>query len=195
MPGGLERGGHNASPSYPRSHSGPVLVCGNAWTLHDDLERARKLFPDAPCIAINGAAREVRALALYSWHPDRFKEAGYEWIRRQQRRFGDGFEVHGARTYHNMPWVEYWWPETKKGGGGSAWGARKMAWLMGFDQVVLCGCPLIPGPYVGNHGLGGLMTREQVVQMYVDQIKADRQWHEGAYSMSGCTRDILGEPN
>ncbi|WP_428687237.1 hypothetical protein [Roseibium sp.] len=194
MPARLERGGLNASPSYPHSHSGPVLVCGNAWCLHDDLERARKIYPDAPCIAINGASKEVKAFALYSWHPDRFMETPFRWIERQRVLFGEGFEVHGARTYQGMPWVEYWWPDTKKGGGGSAWGARKMAWLMGFETVVLCGCPLTPGPYVGNHGLGGLMTKDNVVQMYIDQIVRDGEWHDGVYSMSGRTRDVLGEP-
>ena len=194
MPQGLERGGFNANPPYSSRHSGPVLVCGNAWRLHEDLAEARKLFPQAPCIAINGAAKEVKAFALYSWHPHRFTKAPFSWIEKQRAYFGSGFSVHGARPYPDMPWVEHWWHPTKKGGGGSAWGARKMAWLMGFETVVFCGCPLEPGPYVGNHGLGGFMMQADIVQTYVDQIKADKDWHEGARSMSGATRNILGAP-
>lgn len=195
MPQGLEQGGFNANPPYPCRHSGPVLVCGNAWCFHDDLQRARTLFPEAPCIAINGAAKEVKALVLYSWHPDRFIERPHAWIEKQRAYFGGGFSVHGARPYPEMPWVEHWWHCTKKGGGGSAWGARKMAWLMGFDPVVLVGCPLVPGPYVNGGGIGGFMLKDHIVQSYVDQIKKDRDWHAGAYSMSGETRRILGAPH
>jgi hypothetical protein len=195
LPSGLERGGFNANPPYLSKHSGPVLVVGNAWCLADDLARARALFPDAPCIAINGAAAEVKALALYTWHPDRLAARPFAWIEKQRALFGGGFTVHGARPYPEMPWVEHWWHCTKKGGGGSAWGARKMAWLMGFAPVVLVGCPLVPGPYVNGSGIGGWMTKDHIVQDLVDQIAADKDWHQGACSMSGETKRILGEPN
>jgi hypothetical protein len=64
--------GSQALPPYPHYHSGPCLVVGNAACLPDDIEKARRLFPEAPCIAVNGAAAEVKAFALYSYHPERF---------------------------------------------------------------------------------------------------------------------------
>ena len=167
-------------------------MAGNAFCLHDDLARARTMYPDAPAIAVNGASREVRALALLSAHPERFVAPGYDWIRHQVRLFGPGFTVHGATWRPDMPWVNHWWPDII-GGGGSAWGARKLAWLMGFEPVILCGCPLVPGNYA-NDKPGLIMTRLDVIEPYRREIAADTEWHEGCYSMSGFTRDLFGAP-
>lgn len=165
-------------------------MAGNAWCLADDLARAWAIFPGAPVVAVNGASREVKALALFSAHPERFVERGYEWIRHQRRLFGDGFTVHGARQQPDMPWVDHWWGPMP-GGGGSAWGARKVARYMGFDPVILCGCPLTPGNYAG-HRPGMAMTRLDVIEPYRREIAADVDWHEGVKSMSGWTREQFG---
>ncbi len=167
------------------------LVAGSAECLHDDLAQARKIHPEAPIIAINGAARQVKAFALFSYHPDRFVIPGFDWIRHQRRLFGPDFTVHGARFMPDMPWVEFWWSRAR-GGGSSAWGARKVAHLMGFKRIVLCGCPLTPGPYVCHHGLGGTMSQTAVVEKYKREIMEDIAWHEGVYSMSGWSREFLG---
>ncbi len=185
------RGGGRSAPSYSSQHSGPGLVVGNAFCLHDDLERARSLFPDASVIAINGASREVKALALYSCHPERFIEYGYDWIR-HQRKFGEDFTVHGSRFIEGCGHVHHWW-EDARGGGGSAWGARKLAWLMGFDPVVLVGCPLVPGNYA-SHKPGMIMTKSEVIDGYRRDIENDADWHEGCYSMSGWTAEFFGGP-
>lgn len=181
------RGGGLASPPYLFSHSGPVLVCGNAYNLHDDLERAQQLYPDASVIAVNGATGELQAFALYSKHPEKMPQ----WIKRQ-RQFGNDFTVHGSKYRPDCPWVDYWW-EDVRGGGGSAWGARKLATLMGFAPVVLCGAPLDPGGYASNP-IAKLMRREDVIENFRREIETDKDWHEGVYSMSGWTRDFLGEP-
>lgn len=181
------RGGGLASPPYSLSHSGPVLVCGNAYNLHDDLERARQLYPDAPVIAVNGATGELQAFALYSKHPEKMPQ----WIKRQ-RQFGNDFTVHGSKYRTDCLWVDYWW-EDARGGGGSAWGARKVATLMGFYPVILCGAPLDPGGYASSP-IAKLMRREDVINNFRREIESDVEWHEGVYSMSGWTRDFLGEP-
>ena len=182
-------GGREILP--PFSFTGSCIVAGNAWCLHEDLAAARKIIGDSPVIAVNGASREVKAIALYSVHPQRFIEKGSEWLRHQRRLFGDGFTVHSSNKpkHGDLPYVQYWW--TIPGGGGSAWGARKVAKLMGFDTVVLCGCPLLPGNYTG-HRMGLNMTKPEIVGQYASEIASDTDWHKGCYSMSGKTRDILG---
>lgn len=180
-----------AFPLYTIKHSGTVFVCGNAWCLHEDLEKARKIYKDCPIIAVNGASREVKAFALFSYHPIRFVEAPYSWIKKQ-KKFGNDFTVHGARYKKNMPWVDYWW-QGARGHGGSAWGARKVAKLMGFDQVILCGCPLVPGNYA-SYRPGDLMTRQDVIDRYRIEIESDIEWHKGVKSMSGWTAQFLGYP-
>ncbi|MCH8099693.1 MAG: hypothetical protein IIB74_04570 [Proteobacteria bacterium] len=93
------------------------------------------------------------------------------------------------------PGLTYYYNYRAANGSGSAWGARKMAWLMGCDQVILCGCPLAPGPYVGNHNLGGFMADENVVEDLRAGIEAEPEWFDGAFSMSGWTETILGAPD
>ena len=181
---------NRSSPPYHLVHDGPAIVCGNAACLHDDLEIARKIFTSAAIMAVNGASREVRADFIFSYHPERFIEIGSEWKRHQRRLFGNTFTVHGASFKPDMPWVDYWWP-LARGGGGSAWGARKVAGLMGFSPVVLCGAPLVPMNYT-NHRMGMNMTKPEIVGQYAREIASDVDWHEGCYSMSGRTREILG---
>ena len=154
--------------------------------MHDDLQRARDIYGDVPVIAVNGASREMKAVALVSQHPERFMENG--WIRNQQRLFGDGFSVNAPLPAQDMPWVDRWWDVTL--GGGSAWVARKIASLMGYGLVVLCGAPLVPGNYTG-HRPGQLMSRENIVADLRAGIERDTAWHAGCVSMSGWTRELL----
>lgn len=165
-------------------------MAGNAFCLHDDLERAREIYPDSMVIAVNGASREVKAFALCSQHPERFVEGGFEWIRHQNRLFGSDFTVHSTRFEPDMPWVGHWWKRAH-GGGGSAWCARKIAAFMGFDPIILCGCPLVIGCYAGYRP-GGFMTRENIVADLRRGIEGEPEWHEGVVSMSGWTREFLG---
>lgn len=188
---GEVQGGASRSP-YLFTHSGPCIVAGNAFCLHDDLKDAWGKFPDAPVIAVNGASAQVRAIALFSYHPARFNEAPFRWVAKQ-RKFHNGFTVHGATFHEDMPWVDYWWPPISGSRGGSAWGARKLASLMGFSPVILCGAPLVPGNYAGNK-LGLLMGRQSVVDQLLSEIEEDRGWHPGVLSMSGRTRALLGSP-
>jgi len=172
-----------SSPPYSFDHSGPVIVAGYALCLHDDLEQAWKRYPDAPVIAVNGAAKAVKAIGLYSFHPERFETLG--WRQSQTDLFGS------CPTHAPVPEADYVWPDTK-GGGGSAWGARKTAALMGFDLVILCGCPMIPGVYVGNHNFSGGMHDQQIVDDLFQGMVRDEQHHKGCISMSGRTRELLG---
>ncbi len=186
----MSKKGGISVPPYPISHTGPVLVCGSAKCLFDDLEQATATFGPLPVIAVNGAAKIIPALAIYSKHPERFITR--RWLESQRLQFGDGASVHADNRAATHPkCVEYWW-EGLWGGGGSAWDARKLAVSLGFSKVILCGCPMIAGHHVGALGFGSFMHREDVVEVFRRDIEADIDWHEGAFSMSGWTRDLLG---
>ncbi len=167
------------------SCSGPCIIAGNAWNLHEDLEAARAIFGDVPVIAVNGAAREVKAFALYSRHPTRFTEPSFRWEQHQRRLFHDEFTTHSY-----IEPADYVWPDTG-GMGGSAWGARKLAWLMGFDPVILCGCPLEIGGYT-NFRPGVMMSKQYVIDGLRNGIVSEPEWFDGVYSMSGWTKSFLG---
>lgn len=189
--------GGASAPPYPHRHSGPVLVCGSAWTLANDLAWARSLFPEAPIIAVNGAAGETPCQHVFSQHPLNMPR----WLDWRKRRFVGGFEVHAAGERHRRnrlgkrpecPWVDYWWAGIASN-GSSSWGARRLAKALGFDAVVLCGVPLTPGPYAYDD-VSKLNRRQGVMDHYRAAILADTDYHEGTYSMSGWTRETFGEP-
>ena len=141
------------------------------------------MFPGAPVVAVNGASREVKAFALVSQHPENFINA--RWVHYQRRLFGDGFTTHSTK-----PPADHVWEIGNR--GGSAWLARRIAGLMGFAPVVLCGCPMTPGPYANGSNLGGYMHKQDVVDELFRQIAEDVDNHAGALSMSGLTRELLG---
>ena len=178
-------------PPYRARHQGVVLVCGNGFPLADDLARARGLFPDAPAIAVNGAAKEVPAFALFTLHPEKMPVL---WAAEQRRRFGTGFTTHtgGKAERQDAPGIDHWWPEAA-GRGTSTWAAAKMARLMGFDRIVLCGMPLEPGPYADGRPAFAFMRRQ--LEGYRAYVAGDTAWHRGVSSLSGWTRDLFGEPD
>lgn len=177
----------------------PALVCGSAACLFDDIERAKKVFGNLPIIAVNGAAKLVPAVAMYSKHPDRFVTR--RWAEAQQHFFGKCASVHAdvrakkRKTYNAriISVVEYWW-DGIWGGGGSAWDARKLAKYLGFSPVILCGCPLVAGPYAGSLSFGSSLHSKDVADKLFAELEREADWHIDAYSMSGRTRELLGEP-
>lgn len=192
----------HAEPQYPWPHAGTVLVCGFGPTFYDDYERARTMRPDASAIAVNEAAKAVKAFALFTLHPEKLKR----FCALQIQSFGDGFTVHsGGRSFDTanrqkrFPGVDYWWQQAA-GGGTSAWAAARMARLMGFDEIILCGVPLIHGNYA-DRGFAKAWRAGQkrgdgrdMLLTYRNYVENDTKWHEGVTSMSGWTRDLLGEP-
>lgn len=192
-------GGAFAVPPYSYQHSGSVLVCGNAWCLFEDFQAASRLRPDAPVIAVNGAARNVRASFLFTQHPRKFPT----WIEAQRSRFWSEFTTHAAGRAHtrtnigvkieDWPFVDHWW-EGIATGGTSGWGARRLAAALGFTEVILCGMPLEPGGYAE----GGIASKSNrsvaTMQHYREQILADTAMHAGVVSLSGWTRDTFGRP-
>lgn len=179
-------------------HSGPVLVCGNAWCLHEDLEAARSIYPEAPVLAVNGASAQVKAFAMFTLHPLKMRK----WREAQEKKFGPGFTVHGAASPHDRnnlkrmvefrPWFDYWW-DFATGGGTSTWGARKLAHYMGFDLAVLCGMPLSEGGYADGK-LARAFRRQHTIDHYRKAILKDAGWHRGVVSLSGWTREQFGGP-
>lgn len=154
------------------------------------------MFPRASVIAVNAAAEHVKAGFLFSQHPLKFPR----WIS-YQRRFHHGFTVHAAGRRHlktkfgetvPMPWVDYWWVGVASN-GSSAWGARRLAAVLGFEQVILCGVPLEPGEYIDGT-LGKMNRRHKIMSGYRQEILRDTEMHSGVSSMSGWTKAVFGEP-
>lgn len=181
-----------AIPPYPIQHSGTVLVCGSAWTLLDDLNRARQHFPDAPCIAVKDASAYVRAFALLGLHLGKL-----ERMRNQQLRFHTNFFIHTSetkeeRTHFNVIKTgryDYYWPGI--GGVNSGWSGVRLAKRMGFEKIIMCGIPLQKGGYIGNK-FSRVFQSDKVISLYQAQVMMDINNHDNVYSMSGWTGEFFG---
>lgn len=194
----LEAGEQSSAsiPAYPYKRSGTCLVCGFAPTLFDDLAEARALRPGASVLAVNRAATAIDAFAVFSLHhgPEKLGR----WVTVQRETFGP-CEVHGHGLLTDLdkkraayPYVDYWWWEAR-GTGTSAWAAAKLAKLMGFSEVILCGVLLERAPYADGSFCRDF-RRSNVLKIYRDYIKGDKNWHAGIYAMSGWPERYLGKP-
>jgi hypothetical protein len=136
---------------------------------------------------------------LFTLHP--LKMAN--WRAMQEKIFQTQVTTHAATSRHRKTKlgvegdardIDYWW-DGALGRGSSGWSAVKAAKLMGFDQVVMCGVPLEKGTYAHFDGnFPKAWGRQDTIDHYRRGVMDDIEWHDRVYSMSGWTRDTLGEP-
>lgn len=188
----------NASPGYPR-YSGPVCIAGFGSSLFSDLARVKDAYGDLPTIAVNMAAGHVKAFAIFSMHFDR-DHLG-KWAGWQRDKFGEGFTIHApgkpewlSHNQRNYPFVQFWWDGVMSK-GSSGWAAARLAKAMGFSEVILCGVPIDHNRYADG-GQAMLFQSQQTnsVSVFRKAIELDISTRRNCYSLSGFTRDLLGEP-
>lgn len=119
-------------------------------------------------------------------------------------------------TYRGMfPTVTDWHPYEVGAGATSASKAVRLGFLLGYDEVILCGCPMdqpgyFPGEAkvpqhvacerVGDHGksklLGIPVQSTRIVKGYRANFEklAAGEFKGKVWSMSGFTKDCLGLP-
>lgn len=209
-----------------------MLVVGSAPCLFDDVKQALALRPFASLMLVNGACTAIEnAEHVLAGHEEKAeffaRERRRVFPRAQPWRLHACCHTHRVGQYRQMfPSVTDWWPHETGVGATSASKAAKLAFLMGFDEVILCGCPMDqPGYFegeaqvpqhvgcmrIGDHGdvkgirgavvLGseGRPNKVQdtrIIRGYRDKFKklADGEFKGRVFSMSGFTRDVLGEP-
>lgn len=191
-----------------------AIVVGSAPCLHDDLKRALDLYPFAFVCTVNGACVEVEeADAIVAGHTNKaeiFTEA-----RRKAFPGGKPFEVFanwargGREPRQEYPSVTRWFGRDCSTGATSAAKAARMMFELGFEQVILCGCPLDSSGYFSGESekgrsishdcrrLGDLKeAQSRAVEGYKRKFRklAEGEFAGRVFSMSGNTRRWLGEP-
>jgi len=173
-----------------------LILCAGAACIWDDLALlgVRKETSDTHFMAVNDVAMHL-PLKIRHLYSNDHKMFGH-WIgaRRAQyvRRFGDIEYTHSNRVggQHSWPWP---------GHGTSALGAVYTGLAMGYEPIILCGCPLDDSPnYFSPSWEVRNFTRE--VSDRPDGKMA--YWSDAARkcfrgrvkSMSGRTRELLGAP-
>lgn len=194
-----------ARPEYPKRHAGPVLVAGSAPCLFDDVLRARLLHDDAPIMALNEAAAAMEHIDhLVVGHY--YKAPQFMALREERWPGRPAYTGHACDEPGRIqvPCIDHWWTDAK-GQATVAWVAVRIARAMGFEEIILCGCPLDTSGY-WNDGQTHLEDEgtprvghdnsHPTTRRYRERFEHYARTEPGApvRSMSGWTRDLLGAP-
>lgn len=162
-----------------------ALVCGLAPCLMDDFAIARGKLPDAEIILVNYACWELEGDYLYSQHPDHFDRMKVGWLK-------------PVPTISVRDGADIKFEDTGFCGATSGYSAARVAIdYMGYDWVIMCGCPIDPemNGYYGKHFKNwhyhtqSLSNYGRVLHKYAKERDNSR-----IRSMSGLTKKLFGEP-
>lgn len=197
-----------------------LLVVGSAPCLFDDTARALQLRPFAALMLVNGACTAYEtAEHVLAGH----EEKAEFFARARRERFPNAppWRLHATTHPHRQamcremfPSVTDWHPHECGVAATSASKAVKIGFLLGYDEAILCGCPLDqPGYFsgeadvpqhvmcdrIGDHGMSkiGIPVQEtRIIKSYRERMKilAETEFKGRVFSMSGFSRDVLGEP-
>jgi hypothetical protein len=197
-----------------------LLVVGSAPCALEDLAAARKLYPSHEVMLVNGACTLVeRAEHMLAGHTTKAKQ--FKWARQAAFPNAPMPRIHAnwARPApkkrptddrtprREFPDVTDWWGPDVSSGATSAGKAAMIGLQMGFDVIVLCGCPMDGSGYhpaegkvsqeAGMQRIGDpKMQQRSTIRRYRDKMAslALGMFKGKVFSMSGYTRQVLGEP-
>lgn len=191
-----------------------LLVVGSAPCLHDDLQAALALYPDAHIMLVNGACVAVEkaehVLAGHREKAEQFAAARHKVFPNAPpwRLHANGAKLDEHRKAETPSVTDWWGSEVSTGATSAGKGAR-IGLAMGYEPVVLCGAPMdssgyfpgesVLGAQIGHdcHRIGhpDKATHRSIVG-YRDKFArlAAGEFAGRVFSMSGYTREKLGAP-
>ena len=190
-----------------------LLVVGSATGLFEDFEKALELYPFSEVMLVNGACAAIEhADHILAGHTDKAEQ--YQAARQKAFPGARPWRVHAnwARPTEapraKYPSVTDWWGPEMSSGATSAGKAALIGLAMGFETVVLCGCPLDGSGYFKGECEGiskdpscrriGDSSKQNstIIRRYKARMAdyAATVFKGKVFSMSGYTRELLGLP-
>lgn len=190
-----------------------LFVVGSAPCLFEDVALASKQFPAHELMLVNGACTAIEdaehVLAGHTTKAEVFAKA-----RRERFPLAKPWRLHanfvltnanGKYPRKEYPSVTDWWPGAFSTGATSAAKAARIGLAMGFERVILCGCPLDGSGYAPAEAKiahdcfrVGDPTKQNapIVESYKRKMAklAEGEFKGRVFSMSGYTRALLGAP-
>lgn len=197
--------------------SGPLLILGSGGSLGRDLRRVRHMEwrGDKMCVNRTGLLYplDFRHWAtihgdVAAFHPNNMdvNHLGAGWKRSRGKMLWKSCLVHSARTGRHdrslvcewmYEWGEDYFPRPWRNGASGLF-AVEIALLMGYDPIVLAGCPLDHSGYCWDAGdwprqdLGWItQVQKGTTDIWTERAKT---WNGRVTSLSGWTGELLGEP-
>jgi hypothetical protein len=163
-----------------------ALICGLAPCLMDDFLEARKHLPDADIILVNYSCYELEGDYLFTIHPEQLTQMKEKCLTKD------------IPTMSTRKGADMKFEDTGFCGATSGYAAARVAVdYMGYDEVVMCGCPIDPevngyyGKFYKNwkYHTNSLPNYAKILHKYA----AERD-NSKIRSMSGLTRKLFGVP-
>lgn len=180
--------------------SGPALVCGSAPCFFRELDTALRHRPDAKIIAINDVAGAFLADFLISIHAEKMADFRKKSLNAEVITLSGGL-------YDASHDVDFWFSGCNSG-GTTAGSAIKVARKMGFDEIILCGCPLTggdgyfdrpakPTQFLMQKRFGDASPRSSSVVAHQMNLRYEMEGngYDMVKSMSGFTAELFGKPD
>lgn len=193
-----------------------LLAVGSAPCVYEDVVAAKVLHPDAELMLINGACVAFRdAEHVLAGHTAKAED----FARARREAFPDAapWRLHATQYTRKQPRpdlypsVTDWWDGSHSSGATSAGKAAMIGLSMGFEKIILCGCPMDgSGYFPGESVIGAPIAHEAACQRIGDPTKqrastirryrdtmarlAKTTFKGKVFSMSGFTREVLGAP-
>lgn len=187
---------------------------GSAPCAYADVENAKKLFPNAEMMLVNGACTMFEdAEHMLAGHTAKAEE--FARAREKAFPFAPPIRIHANsfRTDHRQPKREYpsvtdWHGPEMSSGATSAGKAVAVGISLGYRPIILCGCPMDGSGYAADEaqvsqdkscqrvGDPKLQDRRTIKNYRERLIALSQTVFKGkVFSMSGFTRQHLGAPN
>jgi hypothetical protein len=180
----------------------PLLVCGSGRTLFPDLEALgvtsrHDLADRFDVMAINDAGLAIPECQHWATY---HSEKMLHWLMLRKMRMRNGViepDFMGTVTHSQRakPGVKRVHVFQQAGGTSAFFGVQVGLEKLNYDRIILCGCPMagtgrfLDSPWAKTHDY-----------KVTDNWASWTQMHEQGYfrghvfSMSGCTRELLGPP-
>jgi len=190
---------------YDKIHKGTLLIVGSGPCWKKDVSLIRKNRPHVKIMSIGHASGFIKSDFIYS---DHYETHGK--LKALQEAFHRDFTSHcyRARDWEKQSNVDYFWSVTRSK-GSSVENSITVGLMMGFREIILCGCPLekskVQHPMQrivdGNVFPKPNPARERTSDEELIHFKncfiehCEIYKHSGfVKSMSGFTKEILGSP-
>lgn len=169
-----------------------VIILGAGFNFFREFDEARRLYPSAQFMAVNNSIVGIEwfirtdKIKIEHWaslHPEHFY-FGNIWMR-------DMYITHGERQH---PETQYVWPIN--GDGSSGLLATKIAMLLGYSRIILCGIPLDDVRRYYDHPEMVYRMADPAILMAWDDFKGAIGPEEGKriIGLSGYPKQLFGGP-
>lgn len=183
-----------------------ALICGGGTGVFEEVVAAQAVHPDAVIFAVNEVGMFLPKVDHWvSLHADNL----WAWkvVRDRHPRNAERMKTHSETP---RGWLDYVWEQLTPQFCLSGYFAMQLAWIMGAERIVLCGCPgdgtprffeavcrMRPdtsgeSPYLFEYGQGRTGSDQGVTNQLMAEMHRVAGFKDAVRSMSGWSQQFFG---